>query len=67
MGKIDGTKITVYNALRFWYNEKNGMLASFYMDPTLVAYGERQGSIMLGLIDGLMQSFNTPELRLQPW
>jgi hypothetical protein len=42
-----------------------GALASFYVDPLLVTRGERQGLIILGVIDGLMQELNTPEFRLQ--
>jgi len=35
-----------------------GALASFYIDPTITFYGERQGLIMLGVIDGLLQVLN---------
>jgi hypothetical protein len=49
------------------YAEKRivGALATFYVDPTLMVHGERQGLIMLGVIDGLMQVLNTPEFTLQ--
>lgn len=51
------------------YQERRvvGALASFYMDPTLIVHGERQGIIMLGVIDGLMQVLNTTEFRLQTY
>jgi hypothetical protein len=35
-----------------------GALASFRLDPPLVAYGERQGLLMLGLGTGLLQVLN---------
>jgi small-conductance mechanosensitive channel len=35
-----------------------GTLASFYIDPNLVTHGERQGLIMLGVVDGLMEILN---------
>ena len=38
-----------------------GVLASFYIDPTLTRYGERQGLIMLGATDGIMEVLNSPE------
>ena len=38
-----------------------GVLASFYIDPTLTRYGERQGLIMLGATDGIMEVRNSPE------
>ena len=38
-----------------------GVLASFYVDPTLTRYGERQGLIMLGATDGIMEVLNSPE------
>jgi hypothetical protein len=49
------------------YAEKRivGALATFYVDSSLIAHGERQGLIMLGVIDGLMQVLNTPEFNLQ--
>jgi len=37
-----------------------GMLATFYVDPSMVTYGEREGLVMLGVIDGLMQILNQP-------
>lgn len=42
-----------------------GALASFYVDPSLVTYGERQGLIMLGVIDGLMEVLNTSQFQLR--
>lgn len=41
-----------------------GALASFYVDPTLVTYGERQGLIMLGMADDVMSILNTDKLTL---
>ena len=38
-----------------------GVLASFYVDPTLTRYGERQGLIMLGATDGIMEVLNGPD------
>ena len=38
-----------------------GVLASFYIDPTLTRYGERQGLIMLGATEGIMEVLNSPE------
>ena len=38
-----------------------GVLASFYIDPTLTRYGERQGLIMLGATDGIMEVLNSQE------
>jgi hypothetical protein len=35
-----------------------GALATFYIDPSLVVHGERQGLIMLGVVDGLMRVLN---------
>lgn len=35
-----------------------GALATFYVDPSLITAGERQGFIMLGVIDGLMEILN---------
>jgi chemotaxis protein histidine kinase CheA len=42
------------------YAEKKiiGTMATLYMDPSLVVYGERQGLIMLGVIDGLLHVLN---------
>ena len=36
-----------------------GLVASFYLDPSLVTAGERQGLIMVGLGTGLLQVLNT--------
>jgi hypothetical protein len=33
----------------------------------LIVHGERQGLIMLGVVDGLMQVLNTAEFRLQSY
>lgn len=42
------------------YAEKQiiGALGTFYIDPSLIKHCERQGLIMLGVIDGLMQILN---------
>ena len=32
-----------------------------HIDPTLTRYGERQGLIMLGATDGIMEVLNSPE------
>ncbi len=37
-----------------------GSLASFYVDPSLVAAGERQGLLMFGLGSGLLDVLNSP-------
>lgn len=37
-----------------------GALVSLYIDPSLVKHGERQGIIMLGVGDGIMQILNSP-------
>jgi len=37
-----------------------GVLASFYVDEAVVRYGERQGLLMLGMRDDLMEVLNTP-------
>jgi hypothetical protein len=44
-----------------------GALATFYVDPSLILHDERQGLIMLGVVDGLMQVLNTPEFSLQSY
>ena len=50
------------NAHDFFPEYKNhqviGALATFYVDPSLIKAGERQGFIMLGVIDGLMEPLN---------
>jgi hypothetical protein len=40
-----------------------GALASFYVDPSLVRAGGRQGLLMLGLSRGLLEVLNSPEFR----
>jgi hypothetical protein len=42
------------------YGDKKiiGALASFYIDPSIVRFGERRGLIMLGVVDGLMEILN---------
>ncbi len=40
-----------------------GALASFYVDPSLVRAGDRQGFLMLGLSRGLMEILNSPGFR----
>lgn len=47
------------------YKDKQviGSLASFYVDPSLVLNGERQGIIVLGVVDGLMQVLNREGFR----
>ena len=40
-----------------------GALASFYVDPSLVRAGERQGFLMLGLGRGLMEILNSPDFK----
>lgn len=40
-----------------------GALATFYVDPSLVRAGERQGFLMLGLSRGLMEILNSPDFR----
>ncbi len=42
-----------------------GALASFYVDPSVVTYGERAGLIMLGMADDVMTLLSTAELRLR--
>ncbi len=42
-----------------------GALASFYVDPSVITYGERNGLIMLGMADDVMAVLNTPDLRLR--
>lgn len=51
------------------YSDKQvvGALATFYVDPSLVRHGERQGLIMLGVVDGLMQVLNTAEFQLETY
>ncbi len=44
-----------------------GALATFYVDPSLVTHGERQGLIMLGVIDGLMEVLNTDQFQLRSY
>lgn len=44
-----------------------GALATFYVDPSLVTPGERQGLIMLGVIDGLMEVLNTDQFQLRSY
>lgn len=38
-----------------------GTLASLYIDPSLVVYAERQGIVLLGVVDGLMKILNSTE------
>jgi hypothetical protein len=40
-----------------------GAMASFYVDPSLVTAGERQGLLMLGLGRGLLEILNSPGFR----
>jgi len=40
-----------------------GAVASFYVDPSLVAAGERHGLLVLGLSTGLMEILNSPGFR----
>src|SRR6266851_3374189 len=40
-----------------------GALASLYLDPTLIRYIERQGIIVMGLGDDLMDAKNSPGFR----
>ena len=40
-----------------------GALASFYVDPSLVAAGERQGLLVLGLGSGLLEILNSQGFR----
>lgn len=42
-----------------------GALASFYVDPSIVTFGERQGLIMLGMDDDVMAVLNSDALRLR--
>jgi hypothetical protein len=51
------------------YAEKQiiGSLSTFYVDPSLVIHGERQGLLMLGIVDGLLELLNTPELQLRSY
>ena len=42
-----------------------GALASFYVDPSVVTFGERQGLIMLGMDDDVMAVLNSDALRLR--
>ncbi len=38
-----------------------GALAAFYIDHSLITYGERQGLIMLGMAEGLAELLNQAE------
>ncbi len=62
---IDGFVATLTQARRFIpeYADRRiiGVLASFYVDPSLTRYGERQGLVMLGATDGIMEVLNSPE------
>ena len=44
-----------------------GVLAIFYLDPSLVAYVERQGIIMLGIGDGLLTLLNSSDFKPTPY
>jgi hypothetical protein len=35
-----------------------GVLATFYVDPSLIRFGERQGLVMLSASDGVMEQLN---------
>jgi hypothetical protein len=37
-----------------------GAMATFYVDPSLITHGERQGLIMMGIVEGLLQILNSP-------
>ncbi len=51
------------------YDDKQiiGALATFYVDESLVRSGERQGLIMLGVVDGLMHVLNGPDFTPRVW
>ena len=40
-----------------------GALASLYVDPSLVAAGERRGLLMLGMTDEAMEVLNSSDFR----
>ena len=42
-----------------------GVIASLYVDPSLVRHNERQGLIILGFGDDVMQVLNSPEFVLK--
>jgi hypothetical protein len=42
-----------------------GVLASSYVDPSLIRFGERQGLLMLGAADGIMELLNNPGFSLR--
>jgi hypothetical protein len=58
---------TLRSARRFFpeYETRKlvGALASLYLDPTLIRYIERQGIIVMGLGDDLMDAKNSPGFR----
>jgi hypothetical protein len=58
---------TLRGARRFFpeYHDRKlvGALASLYLDPTLIRYIERQGIIVMGLGDDLMDAKNSPGFR----
>lgn len=45
------------------YAEKKiiGAIASLYVDPSVVRFGERQGLIVLGFVEDVMEVLNSPE------
>jgi chromosome segregation ATPase len=53
---------TLSKARLFWqeYASKKiiGALGTFYVEPSLIKHGERLGFIMLGVVDGLMNTLN---------
>lgn len=40
-----------------------GALASFYVDTSLIRYGERQGLILLGAFEGIAEVLNQPDFQ----
>ncbi len=70
-GDIADFRTTLQEARTFLpeYAEKQiiGALATFYVDETQVRYAERQGLVVLGVIDGLMQVLNQHDFRPTPF
>ncbi len=61
-GDVDDLRTALQEARTFLpeYAEKQiiGALATFYVDETQVRHAERQGLVVLGVVDGLMQVLN---------
>lgn len=44
-----------------------GIIASLYIDESLVRYGERQGLVVLGFGEDLMDVLNSPDFKPKTW